>query len=97
MTYIPLPLIPSLQGRGSETFYEIILIDKLLKSLIQSMCHSRLPTPETTFSLCACISGNGGQVKHREKSNVFSMLYRKDFSLSAVVAEATMAKSACSK
>ena len=72
------------------------------------MCHSRLPTPETRFSLCASISGNGGQVDRREKSYVFSMLHRKDFSLSAVVAEATsasaigygrrrMAKSACLK
>jgi len=26
------------------------------------MCHSRLPTPEKTFSLCASIRGNGGQV-----------------------------------
>ena len=48
------------------------------------MCHSRLPTPETTFSLCAGISGNGGQVEHGEKSNVFGILHRKDFSLSAV-------------
>ncbi len=61
------------------------------------MCHSRLPTPETIFSLCASISGNGGQVDRREKSYVFSKLYRTDFSLSAVVAGATMAKSARSK
>jgi hypothetical protein len=45
------------------------------------MCHSRLPTPETAFSLCASISGNGGQVDRREKSYVFIMLRRKDFSL----------------
>jgi hypothetical protein len=67
------------------------------------MCHSRLPTPETTFSLCAStrlpaprapenfnasthgngeqVSGNGGQVDRREKSYLFTKLYRKDFSL----------------
>ncbi len=45
------------------------------------MCHSRLPTPETIFSLCAGISGNGGQVDRREKSYVFSKLYLGDFSL----------------
>ena len=57
------------------------------------MCHSRLPTPET-ISLCASISGYGGQVDRREKIYVFSKLYFTVFSLSAVVAEATMAKSA---
>ena len=60
------------------------------------MCHSRLPTPETAFSLCAStrlpspptacilyasISGNGGQVDRREKSYAFSMLHRKDLDL----------------
>ena len=44
------------------------------------MCHSRLPTPETAFCLCASIRGNGGQVDRREKSNVFSMLHRKNVS-----------------
>ena len=55
--------------------------DGFAKSRIQSMCHSRLPTPETIFSLCASISGYGGQVDRREKSYVFSKLYCTDFSL----------------
>ncbi len=49
------------------------------------MCHSRLPTPETIFSLCAGISGNGGQVDRREKYYVFSKLYLRDFSLAPFV------------
>ncbi|MCK4729445.1 MAG: hypothetical protein KAT27_11010, partial [Desulfobacterales bacterium] len=40
--------------------------DGFVKGRIQPMCHSRLPTPETAFSLCASISGNGGQVDRRE-------------------------------
>jgi len=31
------------------------------KSRIQVICHSSLPTPETTPSLCASIFGNGVQ------------------------------------
>ncbi len=57
------------------------MFDGLVKSRIQSMCHSRLPMPETIFSLCASISGYGGQVDRREKSYIFSVLHNKDFSL----------------
>jgi hypothetical protein len=31
-SYIPLPFIPSHQGRGNSTFYEFIIIDELVKS-----------------------------------------------------------------
>jgi hypothetical protein len=31
--FIPLPFIPSRQGRGNSTFYEIIKYDDLVKSL----------------------------------------------------------------
>ena len=30
--YIPLPFVPSRQGRGNLTFYEFIKIDELVKS-----------------------------------------------------------------
>ena len=32
VTYIPLPLIPSHQGRGNPTFYELVKFDALAKS-----------------------------------------------------------------
>jgi hypothetical protein len=35
--------------------------------------NTRLPTPETAFSLCAGISGNGGQVEIRNNSQIFKI------------------------
>ena len=32
--------------------------------------NTRLPTPETAFSLCAGISGNGGQVEIRNNDQI---------------------------
>jgi hypothetical protein len=40
------------------------MVDGLVNSLIHSMCHSRLPTPEATLSLCDSIDSNGGQADH---------------------------------
>ncbi len=35
--------------------------------------NTRLPTPETAFSLCAGISGNGGQVEIRNNDQIFKI------------------------
>jgi len=32
-SYVPLPFIPSHQGRGNPTFYETVIVDALVKSL----------------------------------------------------------------
>jgi len=45
----------------------MVIFNPLIKDGENRNSNTRLPTPETAFSLCAGISGNGGQVETRNK------------------------------